>query len=328
MKAIQLTDFNGVDSLAYVDTAVPAYGEGEVLIQVKAAGINYAEVEQIQGKYLTFGKELPFTMGFEVAGTVVGIGEGVIGVNLGDRVTAMATSGGFAEYATAKAEALIRIPKNMSYAEATTIPLQGMTAYTLLKYRVIPFKPESILIQAAAGGVGLYLVQLAKFLGIKKVIGLAGADEKLTLIKELGADVAINYLKEDWAEQVLNATGGKGVDVVLQMSVGKTGEESFKLMAEGGRIILFGSKNYHDTITTEQVRQLIWKNQTAAGFAYPALPGKDIQDSLPELMHIIEKGYVKIFAQHEYRLPQAKEAFTALQNRGTTGKVFFNLELS
>jgi NADPH2:quinone reductase len=325
MKAVQLTGFNGVESLELVDIPRPRPSSGEVLIEVKAAGINYAEVEQIQGNYLTFGKELPFVMGFEVAGIVAETGEDTPGVRVGDPVTAFALSGGFAEYATARADALIPVPAGLDYADATTIPIQGMTAYTLLKYLVAPFAPASILIQAAAGGVGLYTVQLAKILGIKNVIALAGSDEKLALVKTLGADVAINYSRDGWTEKVRQATNGKGVDVVLQMLLGPAGEESFKLLAPGGRVILFGSQNYNDTITTEQVRQLIWQNQTLAGFAYPALPPDKIAESLPEFLQFIEQGRLKIFANHAYPLSRAKEAFQALKSRQTIGKVFFNI---
>lgn len=325
MKAIQLVDFKGVDSLRYVDTPVPEPAPDQVLIKVKAAGVNYAEVQQIHGRYLTFGKELPFTMGFEVAGIVTETGRDVKTVNIGDNVTAIAVSGGFAEYATAKADALIPIPKSLSFADATTIPLQGMTAYTLLKYTVVPFAPESILIQAAAGGVGIYLVQLAKYFGIKKVIALAGADDKLKLLKQLGAEHAINYLHPGWEEEVLKTTHGNGVDAVLQMSVGDVGQKSFKLIAPGGRIVVFGSKNYHDMVTTEQVRQLIWQNQTLTGFAYPALSPAKIKESLPELLEIIQNGKLKIVAKHEYSLSQAKEAFLALQSRTTIGKIYFSI---
>lgn len=325
MKAIQLTGFKGIESLSLVDLPIPKPNNGEVLIQVKAAGINYAEVEQIEGNYLTFGKELPFTMGFEVAGIVTALGEGVSSIKIGDKVTAFAISGGFAEYAIASADALIPIPVGFSFGEATTIPVQGLTAYTLLKYLVLPLSPESILIQAAAGGVGLYLVQLSKLFGIKNVIALAGSDEKLDLVKSLGADTNINYNLEDWVEKVQVATNSKGVDVVLQMLLGKIGEESFKLTAEGGRIVLYGSKNYNDTISTEQVRQLIWQNQSLVGFAYPALPMNKISESIPEFLQLIQEGKLKAFATETYRLEEAKIAFAAIKSRKTIGKVFFNI---
>ncbi len=323
MKAIQLTGFNGVESLELVTIPIPKLQEDEVLIKVKAAGINYAEVEQIQGNYLTFGKELPFVMGFEVAGEIIEIGTNVKNAAVGDKVTGFSVSGGFAEYSTAKADSLIPIPAGLTYGQATTIPIQGMTAYTMLKYLVLPTAPESILIQAAAGGVGLYLVQLAKHFGIKKVIALASSEDKLALVKSLGADVVINYSSADWSEQIKEATDGKGVDVVLQMLLGKIGEESFKLAAPNGKIILFGSKNYNDTISTEQIRQLIWQNQTLTGFANPALPIEKIAESLPEFVTIISSGKIKIFADHEYKIEEAKEAFEALASRKTIGKVFF-----
>lgn len=325
MKAIQLTGFNGVDSLAYVDIPVPEYAADEVLVLVKAAGINYAEVEQIQGNYLTFGKEIPFVMGFEVAGIVIETGDKVNGIKKGDRVTGLSVSGGFAEYATVKAEALIPIPSGMSFADATTIPLQGMTAYTLLKYCILPSVPESILIQAAAGGVGLYLVQLAKLFGIKKVIALVGSDEKVETVKMLGADHVINYSKTDWTAAVSDVTNGKGIDAVLQMSVGEIGQESFKLVSPGGRIIVFGSKNYHDTINTDQLRQLIWQNQTLVGFAFPALPANKINESVSEFLDLVRKQKLKFFANHKYELQQAKQAFLSLQSRGTIGKVYFSI---
>jgi NADPH2:quinone reductase len=291
------------------------------LIQVKAAGINYAEVEQIHGRYPTFGKELPFVMGFEAAGVVAEMGAGVAQFKIGDSVAALVSSGGYAEFAIAPSQVVIPLPSGINFAEATTIPVQGMTAYTLLKYLVMPVAHQSLLIQAAAGGVGLYLIQIGKIFGVNNIIALASSDEKLELVKALGADVAINYSKPDWVEKVKQATKGKGADVVLQMSSDRIGEESFKLAAPGGRIVLFGSKNYHDTINTEQVRQLIWQNQTLAGFAYPALPPEQVAESLPGFIKLIEEKKLKIFANQSFPLSQAPQAFEALLSRKTIGKL-------
>lgn len=321
MKAVQLQSFEGVKGLKLVNISRPQPGSGEVLIQVKAAGINYAEAEQIHGRYPTFGKELPFVMGFEAAGVVVEVGSGVTQVSVGDSVTALVSSGGYAEYAIAQSQVVIPLPKGINFAEATTIPIQGMTAYTLLKYLVMPVAHHSLLIQAAAGGVGLYLVQIGRLFGIKNIIALASSDEKLELVKTLGAEVVINYSKSGWVEKVRQATNGKGVDVVLQMSSDRIGEESFKLAAPGGRIVLFGSKNYHATLSTEQVRQLIWQNQTLAGFAYPALPPAQVAESLPEFLRLIEEKKLKLFANQSFPLAQAPQAFEALLSRKTMGKV-------
>ena len=134
-------------------------------------------------------------------------------VKVGDKVTAIVSSGGYAEYATADAHVAIPIPSGISFAEASTIPVQGVSAYALLKFAAKPQAHETILVQAAAGGVGLYVVQLAKIIGVKRVIALASAREKLDLVKSLGADVAINYSDKSWPDQVRDATDGKGVDV-------------------------------------------------------------------------------------------------------------------
>jgi len=321
MKAVQLQSFEGVKGLKLVDIGKPQPGQEEVLIQVKAAGINYAEVEQIHGKYPTFGKELPFVMGFEVAGVVAEVGSGVTHVKVGDAVATLVSSGGYAEFAIAQSQVVIPIPSGITFAEATTIPLQGMTAYTLLNYAVKPVAHDSLLIQAAAGGVGLYLVQLGKILGIRTIIAMASSDEKLELVKALGADVVVNYSRPNWVEKVKQATHGKGVDVVLQMSSDHIGEESFKLTAPGGRIVLFGAKNYHDTISTEQVRQLIWQNQSLVGFAYPALSPEQVAESLPSFLKLIEEKKLKLFGNQSFRLSQAPQAFEALLSRKTIGKV-------
>jgi NADPH2:quinone reductase len=192
----------------------------------------------------------------------------------------------------------------------------------MLKYAVLPVTPRSILVQAAAGGVGLFLVQFAKLFGIEKVVALASSDEKLKLLKTLGADTAINYSDADWPEQVRRVTDGNGVDVVLQMSSGSVGDESFKLTTPGGRIVIFGAQNYHDTISTEQVRQLIWMNQTVAGFAFPALAPQKIAESLPSFLDLIRHGRVRIFAEHSFPLSQASNALEELLSRKTIGKVF------
>jgi NADPH:quinone reductase len=321
MKAIQLQGFEGTQSLKLVDLDKPRPEANEILIEVKAAGINYADAQQAYGRYPTFGKELPFVLGFEAAGIVRELGSGVTEVKIGDRVTAPVSSGGYAEFAVASSGAAIPIPPNLDFAEATAITIQGFSAYTMLKYAVLPVAPRSILVQAAAGGVGLFLVQFAKLFGIEKVVALASSDEKLKLLKTLGADTAINYSDADWPEQVRRATDGSGVDVVLQMSSGSVGEESFKLAAPGGRIVIFGAQNYHDTISTEQVRQLIWMNQTAAGFAFPALAPEQIAESLPSFLEIVRKGKVHIFAEHSFPLSQASIALEALLSRKTIGKV-------
>jgi NADPH2:quinone reductase len=279
MKAVQLSSFAGLAGLKLVDIDRPNPSRNEVLIQVRAAGINFAELEMIGGRYPA-PRPLPFTMGFEASGIVAAIGSGVTNLKVGDRITSIVSSGGYAEYATADASMAIPIPHGVTFAEANAITIQGLTAYTLLRFAARPQPDDSVLIQAAAGGVGLFLVQLAKSMGVKKVIALASSKEKLDLMKSLGADFPINYTEQNWVAQVERATRGRGAEVVLEASSGEIGDKSFKLMAPFGRAVIYGAKNAHDSFPTEKVRQLILKNQSVTGFNFPSLQPEQICESI------------------------------------------------
>jgi NADPH2:quinone reductase len=140
-------------------------------------------------------------------------------------------------------------------------------------------------------------------------------------VKSLGADVAINYREPNWADQVKQATGGKGVDVVLEMASGEIGDESFKLLAPFGRMVIFGAKNYHDSVSTAKMQQLIFKNQSIIGFAFPTLRPEQIGECVPGLLGLISQGKVKLFANNSFPLAEVKSAFEALSSRQTIGKV-------
>lgn len=320
MKAVQLSGFTGLDDLRLVEIERPVPSKNEVLIQVKAAGINFAELEMTRGKYPA-PRPLPFTMGFEAAGIVADIGSAVTNLKVGDKVASVVSSGGYADYATADASMAIPIPEGVTFAAANAITVQGLSAYTLLKFAAKPQPDESLLIQAAAGGVGLFLVQLAKSMGVKTVIALASSREKLDLVKSLGADFAINYTKQDWVQQVEQASGGRGVDVVLEANSGEIGDRSFKLMAPFGRTVIYGAKNAHDSLPTEKVRQLIFKNQSVTGFNFPSLRPEQIGEAVPALLQLIVAGRVKLFANQSFELGDVRKAFEALSSRHTIGKV-------
>jgi len=320
MNAIHLTGFGGFDSLRLTEVSKPAPAEGEVLVKVRAAGINYAELEQTRGCY-PFQKALPGIMGFEAAGDVVELGPAVSNLRIGEKIAGLASSGGYAEYATIRADLAIPIPENVSYAQATSIVEQGISAYALLKLAAQPQRKETLLIQAAAGGVGLYLVQLAKLLGAGRVIALAGSDSKLDVLRSLGADFAINYSLPDWSQRVQEVTGGRGVDIVLEMASGDVAKTSLKLLAPFGRIVIFGAKNVEDTILPEQVAQIIRNNQRVIGFNLPALNPVDVMQCVPDLLRLISDGKVKIFADTAFPLARAREAFEAIASRRTVGKV-------
>jgi NADPH2:quinone reductase len=320
MKAVELTGYEGLKSLNVVDVDTPKPGPGEVLIQVKAAGINFAELELAHGKYRV-PKNAPFIMGFEAAGVVVETGPKVTNFKPGAKVASIVSSGGYAEYATADAGAAIPIPEGISFAEASSITIQGLSAYMLLKYAAKPKSHETVLVQSAAGGVGLYLVQLAKLMGVKTVIGLVGSAEKLHFVKRLGVEHVFDYSDAKWIDRLKEATGGAGIDVVLEAASGDLGEKCFGLAAPFGRIVMFGAKNVHDTLTPEKIQQLIYNNQSLIGFNFPSMRPEQIAESVPELLGMIVSGKVKLFAPHSFPLEDVKKAFAAISNRETIGKV-------
>jgi len=320
MRAVVLNGYEGAKSLRIVDVDKPQPAPSEILIQVKAAGINFAELELIEGRYQV-PKEVPFIMGFEAAGIVIEAGHKVKSLKPGDRVTSIVSSGGYAEYTIADESAAIPIPDGLSFAEASTIPIQGLSAYALLKYAAKLQLGESILIQSAAGGVGLYLTQLAKLMGSPCVVGLGSTNEKVQLLKRLGADVAVNYSNEGWADQVREATGGKGIEVVLEQASGEVSDECFKLIAPFGRVVMFGAKNVHDTLPPEKVRQLIFKNQSITGFNFPSLQPSQIAGCVRPLLELIRSGQVKLFAQHSFALADVGKAYEAMSSRRTMGKI-------
>ena len=205
MKAVQFSEIGEADVLQQVDLPTPQPQAGEVLIKVAAAGVNYADVLQRKGTYFV-SVALPYVAGYEVAGSVEALGEGVTNLKVGQRVMAMVPSGGYAEYAIAPAGQAIPLPDELGYAEATALLVQGLTAMGLFRTG----QYESLLVLAAAGGVGSILVQIAKNEG-KKVIAAVGSEAKKEAVLALGADVAVNYQNADWVQQVRDATDGQGV---------------------------------------------------------------------------------------------------------------------
>jgi len=320
MKAVELNGYEGLDNLRLVDVPKPKVAAHECLIEVKATGINFAELELTRGRYRV-GKEPPFIMGFDAAGVVREVGETVKNLKVGDRVTTIVSSGGYAEYATAPAEMAIPIPEGVGFAEATTIPIQGLTAHLLLT-QVAKIQPtESLLIQAAAGGVGTYLVQLAKIIGVQKVIALVGSQDKMRFVESLGADVVVDTSRSDWTDHVRAATGGRGVDVVLEAASGELGKHSFRLLGPFGRIVVFGARNVYDTFGPEQIQQLIYNNQTITAFNIPSYKPERIAASVGALLALIASGKLKLFAASRFALDEVKQAFEALASRKTVGKV-------
>lgn len=313
MKAARLNAFGGTENISIDDLPTPEPKEGEVLIKTHAAGINFADIMLREGKYL-FTPELPFTLGFEAAGTIESVGEGVEHLNVGQRVLGMMRGGGYAEYTIAPAAQTFPIPDEMGFGEATVLLVQGLTAVGLLE----DLKPtDSIVVHAAAGGVGTILVQLAKERGAK-VIATASSEEKLDLAKSLGADVGVNYTKEDWTDQINNATDGNGADVIIEMIGGDMGKRNFECLATKGRMIVYGAVTGEDFDVS--ALGLLGKMQTVQGYNLNLETPQNMAKFTGELMGLLGQGKLSISVT-EFALEDAAKAHQAIEGRKTTGKV-------
>jgi NADPH:quinone reductase len=319
MKAVRINETGDPEVMHIEEIETPAPKNGEVLIKVAAAGINYADLAQRQGAYLT-RTHTPTTLGFEFAGTVEALGPGVTSPAVGTRVVAFG-DGGYAEYALAQAATTIPIPDMLDFTHAAAFPVQGITAYQLLRESAHIQAGESVLVHAAAGGVGTLAIQLARLLGAGTVIGTASNAQKLELIRRLGADAAINYTEENWSEQVKQATDGKGPDIILEMVGGSIAEQSLQCLAPFGRMVIYGAAS--NQIAQFTGIQLMYKNQAVIGYwlASQMRRPDHIARAALELMQYLISGKLEIVVGQTFPLAAAAEAHKAIAERKTTGKV-------
>jgi NADPH2:quinone reductase len=319
MKAIRINETGGPEVMHLEEIPTPAPKAGQALIKVEAAGINFADLAQRQGAYLTRTRT-PMTMGAEFAGTVAALGPGVTTPAVGTRVASVG-EGAYAEYAIAQAGSLIPIPPNLDFVHAAAFPVQAITAYQLLRESAHLQPGESVLVHAAAGGVGTLAVQLAKLMGAGTVVGTASNPEKLALVRRLGADVAINYTEPDWVEQVKQATSGKGTDIILEMIGGSISEQSLQCLAPFGRMVIFGATS--GQIAQFTGIQLMYKNQSIIGYWLTSrLQHPDrIATAALELMQYLASGKLEIVVGQTYPLAEAEQAHRAIADRQTMGKV-------
>jgi NADPH2:quinone reductase len=316
--AIRIHEHGGPEVLRWEEVPMPSPGPGEALVKHAACGLNYIDVYFRTGLYKP--PALPATIGMEGAGTVEAVGEGVTDLRPGDRVAyATAPIGAYAEYRTIKAERLVKLPDAISFDTAAAMMLQGMTAEYLL-LRTFKVQPgQTILIHAAAGGVGLIMCQWAKHLGCT-VIGTVGSDEKAALAKAHGCDHPIVYTREDFQAKVKEITGGKMLPVVYD-SVGRdTFMKSLDCLAPYGMLVVFG--NASGPVPPFEIGTLAAKGSlyiTRPTLAtYTARP-EELAGSAAALFDVVGKGVVKIEVNQRFPLKDAAEAHRALEARRTTG---------
>jgi NADPH2:quinone reductase len=309
MKAIQISEFGGPEVMKPVEIDQPQPGTDEVLLEVTAIGINYADTHQVENSYLS-PQALPLVPGIEVVGT-----------HGGKRYLAAVSSGGYAEKALAHKSSLFPIPDNVTDDQALCMLVQGTTAWHLLKTMAHLQRGESVVVHAAAGGVGTIAIQLAKLWGAQ-VIAVTSSPDKANLAKSLGADALVDAAEPDLAKAIRTANGGKGVDIVLEMVGGPTFDQSLLALADFGRLITFGMAS-RTAPTPIHPGALMHGSKTVAGFWLANCFGKPalLDDVLVELFQLVADGKLKPVIGATYPLDQAVDAHRAMLARGTTGKI-------
>lgn len=309
MRAIQIETFGGPDVMKLVEISDPVPGKDEVLLDVTAIGINYADTHQTENSYLS-PQTLPLIPGIEVVGT-----------HSGKRYLASVSSGGYAEKAVAHTSVLFPIPDAVSDEQALCMLVQGTTAWHLLKTMAHIKTGESVVVHAAAGGVGTIAIQLAKLWGAK-VIAVTSSSEKSALATSLGADAVVDAKSEDLAREIRSANGGKRVDVVLEMVGGSTFDQSLLALADFGRLITFGMAS-RTAPTPVHPGSLMHGSKTISGFWLANCFGKKelMNDVIDELFTLIAHGKLKPVIGGTYSLDAAKEAHLAMLARNSTGKL-------
>ena len=318
MKAIQVRRVGGPEVLLLADIPVSEPKPNEAVVKIAASGVNYVDVYYRAGRYTT---PLPFVAGQEGAGEVVAVGSDVQSVKVGDRVAWTMLLGTYAEYAAVPADRLVKIPQGIDDRQAAATMLQGMTAH-YLSHDTYPLKKgETALVHAAAGGVGLLLVQMAHKLGAR-VIGTVSTEEKAQLARAAGADEVILYTQVDFEAETKRLTGGKGVDVVYD-SVGKTTfDKGLNVLRPRGYMALYGGSSgavppFEPAVLTQKGSLFLTRPSLGAYIA----TAQELQQRADAVFDMVATGKLRLRVEHIYPLKDAAQAHRDLEGRKTTGKL-------
>ena len=318
MKAVRIHTPGGPEVLTYEDVPEPRPKAGEAVVKVDAAGLNYIDVYYRSGLYKA---ELPMTLGMEAGGVVTAVGPNVTEVKVGDKVAYTGVPGAYAQYAAVPAQRLVTLPAGVSTKQGGAAMLQGMTAHYLACSTYPLKKGDTCLVHAAAGGVGLLLVQIAKLRGAR-VIGTVSTEEKAKLAREAGADEVILYTKQDFEAEVKRLTSSKGVQVVYD-AVGKTTfEKGLSCLAPRGMMVLYGQSSGPIGAFDPQIL-------SAKGSVFLTRPSllhhiatrEELLARAGDVLGWIRDGKLRLRTEFEFPLKEAAEAHRALEGRKTTGKV-------
>jgi NADPH2:quinone reductase len=311
MRAIQITEYGGPEVLKVAELPEPTPSEGFDLVKVSSSGVNYADTHQTENTYISATK-LPIVPGSEVVGTLPD----------GRRIAALVGVGGYAEWALAPSFLSFDLPDKVSDGQALALMVQGLTAWHLLRTSTHLRAGESVVVHAAAGGVGTLAIQLAKLWGAGRVIGVASSPDKRALAEELGADATVDGASEDLAAALREANGGKAIDIVLEMTGGNAFDASLAALAPFGRLATFGMAGRVPPQPIEP-RALMIDSRTVVGFWLTNCIGQPgmVHEPMAEMLELVAAGTLSPIVGATYSLADAKQAHEDLRSRRSTGKL-------
>ncbi|MGE0383384.1 MAG: NADPH:quinone oxidoreductase family protein [Gammaproteobacteria bacterium] len=319
MKAVVCRQWGSPDLLKPEEFPAPVAGPGQVVLDVKAAGLNYPDALVVQGKH-QYKPPLPFGLGSEVAGVVAALGEGVKDLSVGQRVYGSGFRGSFAEQMAIDAVKLHSIPEHLSFEQAAAIPITYNTSYFALATLASLVPGESVLVLGAAGGVGIAAIQIAKALNAR-VIAAASSAAKLEVCRANGADEVINYREENLRERLREIAGSRGVDVVYDPVGGDYAEVALRALGWRGRYLVIG---FAESIPRLPLNLVLLKNASVIGVFYGEMLGREPETARrvhAAMAALVAGGRIRPHVSARYRLDQVPEAMYALLERRATGKV-------
>jgi NADPH:quinone reductase len=316
MNAIRVHEFGGPEVLRLEEVPTPQPGSGEVLVRMQAIGVNPVETYIRAGKYARL-PELPYTPGNDGAGVIEQVGADASEFKAGDRVyTGGALSGTYAEFALCRKEQVHRLPAKVSFAQGAAIGTPYATAYRGLLQRAVAKPGETVLVHGASGGVGTAAVQLARADGLR-VLGTAGSDEGLKLVREQGAHEVFDHRAPGHFEQIMNATGGRGVDVIMEMLANVNLGKDLTILAKGGRVVIIGSRGQVEI----NPRDTMQRDADVRGMILPNTPPAEMASIHAALVAGLENGTLRPVISKEFPLPDAAKAHRAVMEPGAVGKI-------
>ena len=327
MKAVIVTELGGPEVLQVQDVEKPEINQDEVLIKTEAVSVNFADIKARQGAFHGV-KGAGFIPGMECFGTVERVGEGVTGIKVGQRVAAFTTGGSYAEYAKANENVTYPVPDGVDAETAAASLMVGVTAYNVLRNTARIQKGETVLIHAAAGGIGTTACQLAKKFGAKKVIGTVSSLEKAEAAKHAGADKVINYKEEDFVQQTLDETEGKGADVILDTIAGENFNKSLECLAPFGRAVIFGHANDDSAPGTVKTNMLHASCRSVLGYSTGTCikeRPEALEEAAHEIFRMLKDNELDVYVSQTYSLDQAAEAHAHIESRKSKGKMLLKI---